>query len=157
MDELTQIQALLDSASVESTAFQSVLVTSLLTLNTVREQELRTEQAAISLGQQMKVRNLIHAIESVQSVLRSGLNRQGQKILILQKKKIHIGDTRCTSWWDCIAAAIETLTRGIDCIGSIINGQTKNSPARNLGLLVKSVLLNHHRELLAESDEALTQ
>ena len=158
MDNLEEIVLFLESAPTESTAFQSILVNSLQLLDAVHTQEVLANEAAISLGQQVKVEQMITTIESLQRVLRQALNKQGHQILLLQNKTTFNNLSEpCNSWWDCVAETLETLTIGIDCIGSFVKGQPKESPVQTLGALINSLLMNQYKEFSAEIDEQLAQ
>ena len=155
---LKDIQEVLQSPGTESTAFQSIVITSLQTLAAVLEKEVHANAAAISLGQQTKVQQMIMNLEEVQGLLTGVLNKQGKQLLDLQiSLTSQEPDSFSGSWWTCLDELIETIGLGIDCIGSIIQSQPKESLARLLGISIIDVLTEQHKDLLAETDEQLIE
>ena len=156
MIDLKEIHVLLQSPGTGSTAFQSIAITSLQTLAAILEKEFQANEAAISLGQQTKVQQMIVNLEELQHLLNGVLNKQGKQLLDLQiALTSQEPDSFGGSWWTCVSELIETIGLGIDCISSIIKGQPKESLARMLGAGVIGVLAAHHKELLVETDEQL--
>ena len=150
------IQAILQSASTNSTAFQSIVITSLQTIATILEKEKRASKEALSLGQQVKMHRMITRLEDLQLLLKGVLNKQGQMLLNLQVSfKSDALDSFGGSWWACVDELVETIEHGIDCIGSIIKSQPEKSLARTLGLAIIEILSGQHEELLVETGEQL--
>ena len=158
MIDLEEIQLVLQSPGTESTAFQSIVITSLQMLATIHEKEVHANEAALSLGQQTKVQRMIANLEELQRMLKGVLNKQGRQLLDLQASLIsQEPDSFGGSWWSCLSELIESIRLGMDCIGSIINSQPKESLARMLGNGVINVLSNQHQALLTETDEQLIE
>lgn len=155
MLDLNQITNLLETARTESTAFQSIAVTSIQILDSIHKLECIANDAALSLGQHDKVQENITELEHMQHALLGVLNKQGKQILSLQKTLDSMEKAPLTSWWTCVDNVLETLSTGIDCIGSIVKSQPKDSAARALGTLVIDVLEDQHRDYLAEIDTQL--
>lgn len=156
MTSLKEIQSLLQSPGTGSTAFQSIVITSLQTLSAILEKEVHANEAAISLGQQTKVQEMIGNLQELELLLKGVLNKQGKQLLDLQiSLTSQEPDTYSGSWWTCLSELIETIGLGIDCIGSIIKSQPKESLARMLGVGVIDVISEHYKQLMAETDEQL--
>ena len=157
MEDLADIRSHLEGAYTESTAFQSVLVTSLRVLEDIYNRELQANAAAISLGQQHKMQQMLTSLQQVQDALGDSLTKQGAKILALQHKTvIKESAPPCTSWWECVDATIETLMTGIDCIDSVIKHEPRNSPIQVLGSKITTFLAQQHKEFVSEIDEQPT-
>lgn len=153
MIDLKNIQVLLQSASTDSTAFQSIVITSLQTIEAIQLKEVRANEAAISLGQHTKIQRMIKHLDELQVVLSGVLNKQGKQLLHLQKSLIPPdSDSFAGSWWSCVQDLVETIALGIDCIGSIIKSQPKESIAHLLGIGIIDILSEQHKELLFEAD-----
>ena len=155
MADLNQISTLLNAARTDSTAFQSIVVTTLQILDTIHQTECMANQAALSLGQQVKVQQKIDELEGLQSTLNQVLSKQGRQILSIQQAIPHDKNPAITSWWHCVNSVVETLSMGIDCIGSIIKSQPKESTARSLGYMIIDILSDQHQAYLAETDKQL--
>ena len=156
MIDLKELQVLLQSANTGSTTFQSIVITSLQTLSAIQKKEVHANQAALSLGQQTKVQGMIERLEELQFMLLGALNKRGKQMLNLQKSLTpDKPDSFAGSWWDCVDELVETIALGIECIGSIIKSQPRESLARVLGLGIIDVLSEQHKALLAETDEQL--
>ena len=155
MADLNQITTLLNAAHTDSTAFQSIVVTSLQILDAIHQSECIANQAALSLGQHDKVQQKISELEELQFALKKALSKQGQQILSLQQPIPPDQNAAMSSWWHCVDCVVETLSMGIDCIGSIIKSQPKESAARSLGALIIDILSEQHRAYLAETDNEL--
>ncbi|MBX2822822.1 MAG: hypothetical protein KTR29_24200 [Rhodothermaceae bacterium] len=156
MIDLNEIQQMLQSPGTGGTAFQSFVITSLQMLATIHEKEVHANEAALSLGQQTKVQRMMGNVEELQRLLKSVLNKQGKQLLDMQiALTSKEPEPSSGSWWACLDELIETIGLGIECIGSIIRSQPKESLARMLGAGVIDVLSVQHKELLAETDEQL--
>ena len=146
------IRNLLNSVNTDGTAFQSIVATSLQTLKAVRQKVLQATRAALSLGQQTKMDAKISELNEVEDLLKGVLGVQGKQILSFQASLIG-EEASAASWWACIEELSETLALGIDCMGSIIKSQPKESPAHVLGAYIISVLTEQHQEFLSETNE----
>lgn len=143
------LQSLFEDVKVSSIAFQSVLVAAIQIVERVREEEVAVSKAAISLAHRQQLSHLLASTDSMIQLLRSALNNQGSRILDLQPK-IKERDGVNTSWWFCLAQAIETLDAGRDWIGLLVAGQNGESPTKKLGNVVAQFLDAHYSLLHAE-------
>ncbi len=145
-----QLSALFASENISSIAFQSVLVAAIQIMDRVREEEVAVSVAAISLAHRQQLAHMLASVDSMIQLLRAALNDQGSRILDLQPRDLGMDDQN-TSWWFCLAQALETLNAGKDWITSIVSGQQKESPARELARIISSFLEKHHARLHAET------
>lgn len=145
-----QLSTLFENENISTIAFQSVLVSAIQILERVREEEIALSKAAISLAHRQQLSQFLASIDSLIHSLKEALNNQGSSILDLQPRDLG-HDSGDTSWWFCLASAIETLNAGCDWIKSIISGQREDSPSRQLSGIVVQFLEEHrlqfHNEL----------
>ena len=143
------LQTLFKDTNVSLIAFQSVLVAAIQIAERVREEEITVSKAAISLAHRQQLSHLLASSDSMIQLLRSALNNQGSRILDLQPK-IKDSDNANTSWWFCLAQAIETLNAGRDWIELLVARQNCDSPTKKLGDVVVQFLQAHSDMLHAE-------
>ncbi len=143
------LSMILQEENTSSIAFQSVLVATIQIIERVREEEIAVSRASISLGQRQNLSHMLASVDSMLQTLRSALNDQGARILDLQPKDL-LHEEPHNSWWFCLAAAIETLTAGIDWIKLIVSGQSKESASRKLAITVNDFLDKHLAQLTVE-------
>ena len=152
---LTQpLYELLEAPEVNTTAFQSVLVTAVQILQNVRRAETMSWHASISLAQGENLSAMVDETNAMLTMLKQALNEQGARVLAIASVPPAM-DKSPISWWFSLAESIETINSGIDWIGSIISGQPKNSPARRLSGVVSQLLQQHYNTFLTEAEEWL--
>ena len=149
------LRSLAHNTNIDSTAFQSVLVSAIQVLDQVFLAEKHIATAAISLAQKRKLANMVERIKFAQFSSRALLNDQGTRILQLQNPSSATEDDSSISWWFHLTEGIETLEEGINWIGSIISGQPADSPARKLSQIIAGLLRSHYDELLEEAENWL--
>lgn len=145
----SELSTILQEENTTSIAFQSVLVAAIQIIERVREDEIAVSRASISLGQRQNLSHMLASVDSMLQTLKTALNDQGGRILDLQPRDLTHEETH-NSWWFCLAAAIETLTAGIDWIKLIVSGQDKSSACRKLAKAVNDFLDKHLAQLSAE-------
>lgn len=145
---------LLEAPEVNTTAFQSVLVTAVQILQNVRRAETMSWRASISLAQGENLSAMVDETNEMLALLKQALNEQGARVLAIASVP-PATDKSPISWWFSLAESIETINSGIDWIRSIISGQPKDSPARRLSGAVSQLLQQHYNTFLTEAEEWL--
>lgn len=154
-DTADNLNALAQRVNTQSISFQSVLVAAVQIMDKVYSCEQRISDAAISLAQKRKMAEMVTRTKLLRFSLFDLLNDQGSRILELQANSPD-GIEKNVSWWYHITEGIETLEVGIDWIGSLISGQSQDSPVRELSNLIAELLREHYEELLKEAEHWLT-
>lgn len=155
--DLEALRALVKEIDCEGTTYQSVAVAAVQIMERVLHYEQEAAEAALSLGQQEKLKSMVGTLERAVSTLRGTLNAQGHKVMHLCGKQAQSAPSPAVSaqqpWWFVLTDALEVLEEGTDQMTSLTTGQPTGSPARELSQLVAQLLRGHHDALLIEAEE----
>ena len=136
--DVEALRTLVDEADCQCAPYQSVVVAAVQILEKALRYERQAASAALSLGQQEKMKAMVETAERAVSVLRDTLTAQGHKVMHL-----------CTE----TSNALEVLEQGTDQMTSLTTGQSPGSAARELSQLTAQLLRSHHDALLLEAEE----
>lgn len=158
--DIEALQALVEEVDRHGATYQSVAVAAVQILEWALRYEREAAEAALSLGQQEKLKAMVTTADQVASVLRDTLSVQGHKVMHLCAKQSPPEPDRRRGaqssgqpWWFVLADALEVLEKGTDQMASLTTGQPAGSPARRLSQLVTQLLRSHHDTLLLEAEE----
>lgn len=135
-----------------SIAFQSVAVAAIRTLDRARVAVCEAGQAALSLGQQTKIKRIVGSLDSAAQTLEATLSDKGNRMLDLNACAPVTKNGEDTTWWFALTEAIQTVDAGIDWLTSLVSGQPDGAPTHMLGSLVSDFLRTHHDALLLEAE-----
>lgn len=150
-----RIRDLAGTTGSQSVVFQSVTVAALQALEQVLAREREVAEAAISLAQGEKLREMIESLEAVLDALHEMLSAQGSKMLHMAPERAN-GAGAERSWWFTLTEALQSLDDGINRIASLVSGQPKGGPARTLSSIIVRLLHQHHQQLLDEAEQWIT-
>ncbi|WP_232797864.1 hypothetical protein [Salinibacter altiplanensis] len=152
--DVEALHTLVEEADCECAPYQSVAVAAVQILEKALHYERQAASAALSLGQQEKMRSMVETAEQAVSVLRDTLTTQGHKVMHLCSTKSPAGAADAGEpWWFTLSSALEMLEQGTDQMTSLTTGQSPGSAARELSQLIAQLLRSHHDELLLEAEE----
>ncbi|CAM3356088.1 hypothetical protein GGP91_000188 [Salinibacter ruber] len=156
--DVEALRALVAEADCQCAPYQSVAVAAVQILEKALRYERQAASAALSLGQQEKMRSMVETAEQAVSVLRDTLTAQGHKVMHLCTEKSPVGpasaaDDAGQPWWFTLSNALEVLEQGTDQMTSLTTGQSPGSAARELSQLTAQLLRSHHDALLLEAEE----
>ena len=151
--DIEGLRALIEKANEEGTAFQSVAVAAVQILERALSYEREAAEAALSLGQQEKLKAMVDTIEQTAALLRSTLNAQGAKVMHLCAAGERPVAEDGQPWWFALTDALEVLEEGTSRMTSLTTAQPADSPARKLSQLIAQLLRGHHDALLLEADD----
>ena len=156
--DVEALRALVEDVDCQCAPYQSVAVAAVQILERALRYEREAAEAALSLGQQEKLRSMVGVAYQTASVLRDTLNAQGHKVMRLCTKEPLSdpgGDPQSSGqpWWFVLTDALEVLEEGTDQMASLTTGQPPDSPARELSQLITQLLRSHHDALLLEAEE----
>lgn len=143
------LEALIHSVPCEGTAFQSVAVAAVQALERALCYERQAADAAISLGQQEKMRAMVKTAERAVAMLRGTIGARVQHMCSDQGEAL----PDSPSWWFALNDAREVLEEGTDRMTSLTTAQPDGSPARALSECIAHLLRTHHDTLLIEAEE----
>lgn len=161
------VKALATRGGTSRTAFQSMLVAA---LHSVQRATLRVrvaEEAALSLAQSQKVADVVRDLEETESALRAGLDAQGECLLkekwtfrgLMKQARAQVqaslqtpDDRPGLSWWYAFTEALEALEEAAAGMMAFADAQPAGTPAGLLGRQVTERFLAHHDALIEESD-----
>lgn len=149
---VARVRALAERQGAGRVVFQSVAVTALRLIERVRCRTAQAAEAALSLGQQDKLRNMEHALVATADALQSALSTQGAQMLGLCGEEEHADDEEGL-WWFALTEAIEALEESAQQMDSLSDGQPEGSVASDLSRLVADLLRRQHTDLLVEADQ----
>ena len=133
-------------------AFQSVVMAAMQIVEQVACHEQCVAQAALSLGQQEKLHDMVGTIEEAALLLREQLSMQGSSLVHLcGERPARSSDSE--SWPDALFSAVKALDEGVCRLASLSNAQPKGSPSRTLSDCMAELLRGHHNTLLLEAEE----
>lgn len=152
------LRTLVEKADCQCAPYQSVAVAAVQILEKALRYERKAASAALSLGQQEKMRAMVETAEQAVSVLRDTLTAQGHKVMHLCARKSPPGpdpasDDAGQPWWFTLSNALEVLEQGTDQMTTLTTGQPSGSAARKLSQLIAQLLRSHHDALLLEAEE----
>lgn len=156
--DVEALRALVENADCKCAPYQSVAVAAVQILEKALHYEQQAASAALSLGQQEKMRSMVETAEQAASVLRETLTAPGHKVMHLCSTTSSAGrdltsDDPRQPWWFALSNALEVLEQGTDQMTSLTTGQPSGSPARELSQLIAQLLRSHHDALLLEAEE----
>ena len=152
--DVEALRALIERLGQEGSAFQSVAVAAVQILERALCYEREAAEAALSLGQQEKLRSMVDTAEKAVALLRSTLNSQGSgKVIHLCAQGEPPTPTDNQPWWFALTDALEVLEEGTGRMTSLTTAQAEGSPACELSRVVAQLLREHHDALLLEADE----
>lgn len=151
--DVDALQALIEDADQNGTAFQSVAVAAVQILDRALCYEREAAEAALSLGQQEKLESMVETVERAATVLRNALNAEGTKVMHLCAEDTQFTPADNQPWWFALTDALEVLEEGTGRMASLTTAQPDGSPARTLSRLIAQLLRGHHDELLLEADD----
>ena len=156
--DVEALRALVEDVDCQCAPYQSVAVAAVQILERALRYEREAAKAALSLGQQEKLRSMVEVADQTASVLRDTLDSQGHKVMHLCAKE-PLSDpgwdpqSSGQPWWFVLTDALEVLEEGTDQMASLTTGQPPDSPARELSQLIAKLLWSHHDALLLEAEE----
>lgn len=150
-----RIRALAQQASLDNLAAQSVVVAALRTLEQSLQLERQVAEAAISMAQQTRLRQMTTELEEAVMVLRALVTDQGAALLNLPTPREAQPD-EADSWWFALTEAMQDLGKGATRLASMAAGQPKGGSVRLLSSIVARLLRNHHNQLLREAEQWMT-
>jgi len=155
--DVEALRTLVDEADCQCAPYQSVVVAAVQILEKALRYERQAASAALSLGQQEKMKAMVETAERAVSVLRDTLTAQGHKVMHLCTETSSAGpaasDDEGQPWWFTLSNALEVLEQGTDQMTSLTTGQSPGSAARELSQLTAQLLRSHHDALLLEAEE----
>jgi hypothetical protein len=152
--DVEALRALIERVGQEGSAFQSVAVAAVQILERALSYEREAADAALSLGQQEKLRSMVETAEQAVALLRSTLNSQGSgNVIHLCGQGEPPTPTDNQPWWFALTDALEVLEEGTGRMTSLTTAQAEGSPACELSRVVAQLLREHHDALLLEADE----
>ncbi len=149
-----QVRLLAEQAEVERTAFQSVAVAALQTLDRACYHERRAAETIISLAQRQKLQHLIDELEATSQALGLMLSPHGTVMFSLNTPALS-GEALESSWWFALCEVLHTLGEGASGMRSIAAGQPRSSAAHALSGIVACLLEQHYHALFAEAEHWL--
>lgn len=156
-----KVQLLTAQLSTESgsAAFQSVVVAIAQALDHALKLEYRAAEAAISLAQREKLEYMVKELRQTVIALEEALNEKGQRLLqssvrpvAVEDSEFEPGENSESDWWFAISEAIQGLRDDTDRIRSLVKGQVKGTPMRQLAAITVRLLQRHRNDLLIEAE-----
>jgi len=151
--DVDALRALVERTEQTGSAFQSVAVAAVQILERALSYEREAAEAALSLGQQEKLKSMVETVERAAALLRSNLDARGGKVIHLCAQGDRPEPTNNQPWWFALTDALEVLEEGTDRMTSLTTAQPDDSPARKLSQLIAQLLRGHHDALLLEADD----
>jgi len=133
--------------------FQSVAVAAVQTLRTVRQAEVHAADAALSLAQQERLREMIATIDATVQALKDVLTDQGTRMLSMGSTSASNVPSASTSWKDAVNEAQQVSLRSAHWLRSVVGGQPDGCAIRRLSETV-TALLHAHAETFAEEADS---
>ncbi|MFO8233269.1 MAG: hypothetical protein R6U20_11445 [Longimonas sp.] len=133
-------------------AFQSVVIAAVHIVERAVCHEQCVADAALSLGQQEKLSEMVDRVEEAALLLRQQLNTQSGSLTHL------CGDRPARSsdaepWPEALFSAVQVLEECVSQLVSLSNAQPKGSASRTLSDAIAKLLRSHHNTLLLEAEE----
>lgn len=156
--ELRMLLDRLDESEDHTTAFQSVVVALTQALNGAMTGEHEAAEAAISLAQREKLQEMIEELREVASVLHESLDENGLRLLDCsgtlsdRLSAFRPAENSESAWWFSLSEASEAVRGSADRVESMMQGQGRDCPARQIACIVARLLRRHHRHLLFEAE-----
>jgi hypothetical protein len=151
--DVDALRVLMENTEHTGSAFQSVTVAAVQILERALSYEREAAEAALSLGQQEKLKSMVQTIEQTAALLRSNLDARGGKVIHLCDQGDRPEPTDHQPWWFALTDALEVLEEGTDRMTSLTTAQPDDSPARRLSQCIAQLLRGHHDALLLEADD----
>jgi hypothetical protein len=156
--DVEALRTLVEKVNCQGAPYQSVAVAAVQVLERALYYERRAAEAALSLGQQEKLKSMVKVADQAVSILRDTLNPQGHKVMTLCARQCPStpeaeAQSSGEPWWFVLTNALEVLEEGTEQMTSLTTGQPPDSPARSLSELVARLLRGHHDALLLEAEE----
>lgn len=149
-----QIRLLAAWADVERTAFQSVSVAVLQTLNRACYHERRAAETILSLAQHQKLQHLIDELEATRQTLDAMLSPHGA-LMLSRNTASPSGEALESSWWFALCEALHALGEGVARMRVLTAAQPRSSAAWVLSDTVGRLLKRHYNALFAEAEHWL--
>ncbi len=151
--DVNALQSLVGDVEDNSPAFQSVAVAAVQILERALCFEREAAEAALSLGQQEKMRTMVDTAEDAVGTLRDTLSVQGAKVMSLCSEKKPPPTTSGQPWWFALTDALEVLEEGTGRMASLTTAQPEGSSAHALSQCITQLLRSHHDALLLEAEQ----
>ena len=134
------------------TAFQSIVIAAVRIVERSVCHEQCVAEAALSLGQQEKLSEMVDFMEEAAQLLRGQLSTQGGNLMHLcGERPSRPADPE--PWPEALFSAVKALEEGINQLVSLSNAQPKESTSRALSDCMAQLLRSHHNTLLLEAEE----
>lgn len=154
LPDAERIRALAEHSQAQSVVFQSIAAAALQILDRVLSSERRLATAAISLGQQEKLDQMILSLEATVHALRDALSLHGSKALnLVPAPSRDTSPVQEHSWWFALTDTMHVLEEGTAWIAGSVAGQPKGSATRLLSSIIARLLHSHYNKLLAEANQ----
>jgi hypothetical protein len=150
---IDRLQALGKTIEDGGTAVQSVAVAAVKILERALTFEREAAEAALSLGQQEKLRSMVETAEEAASILRKTLSANGGNVVHLCSDESPPLPADDQPWWFALTDALEVLEEGTSRMASLTSAQPQGSPAHELSRQVACLLRGHHDALLLEAEQ----
>lgn len=148
-----RVRALAQHEKAGSVVFQSTAVGALQVLQRVVAAERQAAEAAISLAQQEKLRDMVASLEATAAALQDTLSTQGRQMLgLCEGRPCGTDAAHERSWWFALTETVEALEEGTAWMANVVSGQPKGCAARMLSSIIARQFRRHHHELLAEAE-----
>jgi len=151
--DVEALSRFLSAVEEGGTAFQSVAVAAVQILERVLCFEREAADAALSLGQQQKMRSMVEVASEAVTLLRDALEAQGARVMHLCACPPPADAREGLSWWDALNDALSVLKEGTGRMTSLTTAQPEGSPAQVLSRLIAQLLRDHRDALLVEAEE----
>ncbi len=148
---LSTLQRILAECN-SGTAFQSVVMVAVRIVERAVCHEQCVADAALSLGQQEKLSEMVDFMEEAAQLLRRQLSTQGGNLTHLCGER-PARPVDSEPWPEALFSAVQVLDEGISQLVSLSNAQPKGSTSRALSDCTAQLLRSHHNTLLLEAEE----
>lgn len=133
-------------------AFQSVVIAAVRIVERAVCHEQCVADAALSLGQQEKLSEMVNFMEKAAQLLRRQLSTQSDSLTHLCGER-PARPVDPEPWPEALFSAVQALDEGISQLVSLSNAQPKGSTSRALSDCMAQLLRSHHNTLLLEAEE----
>ena len=145
------VRRMQDHEAAPSLGFQSVAVAAVQTLRTVRAAEAHAANAAISLAQQERLREMVAMLDETTKALNDILTSQGARMLAMGAEQT--GEVKAgNSWKEAVHNAQQISLRSANWLRAVVGGQPDGCAIRRLSETVTTLLHAHAETFAAEAD-----
>ena len=153
--------AVADETARQRTAFQSLALTALQTLDRMCYVERRAAEAAISLAQRQKLQHdaqlgrWIHELAELEATRHALYQMLSPHSATMLGRTQSAGNAVEPSWWFALCEALHALEQGAAGLHALTAGQPRSSATRTVGTLMAKLLEHHYHALFAEAEQWL--